>query len=86
MMNGPDDLTGPANLGNPDEFSILELAEKIIELISSKSEIIFKSLPQDDPLQRKPDISLARKKLDWEPTIKLEDGLKRTIEYFKGIV
>jgi len=86
MMNGPDDLTGPANLGNPDEFSILELAEKIIELISSKSEIIFKPLPQDDPLQRKPDISLARKKLDWEPTIKLEDGLKRTIEYFKGIV
>jgi len=86
MMSGPDDLIGPVNLGNPDEFSILELAEKIIELTGSKSEIIFKPLPQDDPLQRKPDISLARKKLDWEPTIKLEDGLKRTIEYFKGIV
>jgi len=86
MMNGPDDLIGPVNLGNPDEFSILELAERIIELTGSKSGIIFKPLPQDDPLQRKPDISLARKKLDWEPTIKLEDGLKRTIEYFKGIV
>jgi len=86
MMNGPDDLIGPVNLGNPDEFSILELAERIIELTGSKSEIIFKPLPQDDPLQRKPDISLARKKLDWEPTIKLEDGLKRAIEYFKGVV
>jgi UDP-glucuronate decarboxylase len=86
MMNGPDDLIGPVNLGNPDEFSILELAEKIIGLTGSKSEIMFKPLPQDDPLQRKPDISLARKKLYWEPTIKLEDGLKRTIEYFKGIV
>jgi UDP-glucuronate decarboxylase len=86
MMNGPDDLIGPVNLGNPDEFSILELAERIIKLTGSKSEIIFKPLPRDDPLQRKPDISLARKKLDWEPTIKLEDGLKRTIEYFKGIV
>jgi len=86
MMNDPDNLTGPVNLGNPDEFSILELAERIIGLTGSKSEIIFKPLPQDDPLQRKPDISLARKKLDWEPTIKLEDGLKRTIEYFKGIV
>ncbi len=86
MMNGPDDLIGPVNLGNPDEFSILELAERIIELTGSKSGIIFKPLPQDDPLQRKPDISLARKKLDWEPTIKLEDGLKRTIEYFKGVV
>jgi UDP-glucuronate decarboxylase len=86
MMNGPDDLIGPVNLGNPDEFSILELAERIIKLIGSKSEIMFKPLPQDDPLQRKPDISLAREKLDWEPTIKLGDGLKRTIEYFKGIV
>jgi len=86
MMNGPDDLIGPVNLGNPDEFSILELAERIIGLTGSKSGIIFKPLPQDDPLQRKPDISLARKKLDWEPIIKLEDGLERTIEYFKGIV
>jgi len=86
MMNSPDDLTGPVNLGNPDEFSILELAERIIGLTGSKSGIIFKPLPQDDPLQRKPDISLAREKLDWEPTIKLEEGLNRTIEYFKGIV
>jgi len=86
MMNSPDDLIGPVNLGNPDEFSILELAERIIGLTGSKSGIIFKPLPQDDPLQRKPDISLAREKLDWEPTIKLEEGLNRTIEYFKGIV
>jgi UDP-glucuronate decarboxylase len=86
MMNGPDDFIGPLNLGNPDEFSILQLAEMIIRLTGSRSKIIFKPLPQDDPLQRQPDITLAIKKLDWQPKIALEEGLKKTIEYFKSIV
>ena len=86
MMNGPDDFTGPVNLGNPDEFTILELAEKIIEITNSKSKIIFKPLPQDDPLQRKPDINLAKKRLKWQPTVKLDQGLKKTIEYFDSIL
>lgn len=86
MMNGPDDFVGPVNLGNPSEFSILELAQKVIELTGSGSKIIFEPLPQDDPLQRQPDISLAKEKLDWEPAVNLEDGLRKTIEYFKGIL
>jgi len=86
MMNGPDDFVGPVNLGNPGEFSILELAQKVIELTGSGSKIVFEPLPQDDPLQRQPDISLAKEKLDWEPTVNLEDGLRKTIEYFKGIL
>ena len=85
LMNSPDDFTGPVNLGNPVEFSILLLAEKIIELTNSQSKIIFKALPSDDPKQRQPDITLARKALNWEPTIHLEDGLKKTIDYFKKI-
>jgi UDP-glucuronate decarboxylase len=85
MMNGPDDFIGPVNLGNPNEFTILELAERVIELTGSKSKIIFKELPADDPLQRQPDISLAREKLDWQPEIQLEKGLKKTIAYFKQI-
>jgi len=76
----------PINIGNPGEFTILELAEKVKKLIKSKSEIEFKPLPEDDPTQRKPDISLAKKKIDWEPEIKLEDGLKKTIEYFKRVI
>ena len=84
MMETEDDFTGPVNLGNPHEFSILELAEKIIAMTGSSSKIVFKSLPNDDPKQRQPDITLAKKKLGWEPTIELEDGLSRMIEYFKG--
>jgi UDP-glucuronate decarboxylase len=87
MMNNEDGFVGPVNLGNPQEFTIKQLAEKILEKIpESKSKIIFEDLPQDDPKQRKPDISLAKEKLDWEPSIKLEDGLVKTIEYFRKIV
>jgi len=86
MMSGPDDFTGPVNLGNPDEFSILELAKKIIKITGSKSKIVFKPLPQDDPMQRRPDISLAKEKLKWQPTVKLDQGLKKTIKYFDRIL
>ena len=86
MMNGPDDFIGPVNLGNPHEFRMLQLAEVIIRLTGSRSKIIFKPLPQDDPLQRCPDIALARKRLNWDPKIDLEEGLKRTIEYFRAIL
>jgi len=86
MMDAPDDFTGPVNLGNPNEFSILELAQKIMEITGSKSKIVFKPLPQDDPLHRQPDISLAKEKLDWQPTVNLDNGLKKTIEYFDGIL
>ena len=86
MMNGPDDFTGPVNLGNPDEFTILELAKKIVKITNSKSKIVFKPLPQDDPMQRRPDISLAKEKLKWQPTVKLDQGLKKTIEYFDTIL
>ena len=86
MMNSKDEFSGPVNLGNPDEFTILELANKILKLTKSKSKIVFKPLPEDDPLKRKPDITLAKKELNWEPKIKLEDGLIQTIEYFKRIV
>ncbi|MFZ0612084.1 MAG: UDP-glucuronic acid decarboxylase family protein [Desulfobacterales bacterium] len=85
LMNSPDDFTGPVNLGNPGEFTILELAEKIIKLTAATSSIVFKPLPQDDPLQRRPDISLAREKLGWVPTIDLENGLRRTVDYFKSL-
>ncbi len=83
FMNTDDSITGPMNLGNPGEFTILELAEKIIQLTGSKSKIIFHTLPEDDPLQRKPDIGYARNLISWEPSIKLEEGLIKTIEYFK---
>lgn len=83
MMN-QDGFIGPVNLGNPNEFTILDLAENIIKLTDSKSEIIYKPLPQDDPKQRKPDISLAKEKLGWEPKIQLKEGLKETIQFFKG--
>jgi len=85
MMNIPGDFTGPLNLGNPEEYSILELAGKIIELTRSKAKIVFKPLPQDDPLQRKPNIELARDKLKWEPRKQLEAGLKETINYFRTL-
>jgi UDP-glucuronate decarboxylase len=85
MMN-LDNFSGPVNLGNPDEFTILELADKIIRLTESKSKIIFKKLPEDDPIQRKPDISLAKREIGWEPKIGLDTGLKRTVEYFEKIL
>lgn len=87
MMGTSSDFQGPINLGNPDEFTMLELAAKVIELTNSNSKIIHYPLPQDDPKQRKPDISLAETKLDgWKPKVSLEDGLKRTISYFKEVV
>jgi UDP-glucuronate decarboxylase len=87
MMNNDKDFIGPVNMGNPDEFTIKELAEKIIKMIpKTKSKIVYKELPQDDPTRRKPDISIAKEKLDWEPKIKLEKGLKKTIKYFEGVV
>jgi UDP-glucuronate decarboxylase len=85
MMNTPDDFTGPLNLGNPEEYSILELAEKVIALTKSKSKIVFKPLPEDDPLQRKPNIELAKDRLQWHPRTELEEGLKQTINYFKTL-
>jgi UDP-glucuronate decarboxylase len=85
-MKTSDNIIGPINLGNPDEFTILELAEKVIELTDSKSEIIFKPLPADDPRQRQPDITLAREVLGWEPKVPLEEGLKKTISYFQGLL
>jgi UDP-glucuronate decarboxylase len=84
MMKAPDDFTGPVNIGNPNEFSILELAEKVIALTGSKSKIIYRPLPEDDPLHRQPDITQARDHLGWEPQTQLTEGLKRTIDYFKG--
>ncbi|MDR0507388.1 MAG: SDR family oxidoreductase [Dysgonamonadaceae bacterium] len=86
MMNTDDSFTGPVNIGNPGEFTMLELANMIIELTGSKSKIIFQPLPTDDPKQRKPNIELAKEKLNWEPKVKLQDGLVKTIEYFKKII
>lgn len=83
LMDSPDDVTGPINLGNPNEFTIRELAELVIELTGSRSPLEFRPLPQDDPLQRKPDISLAKQKLDWEPSVQLREGLLQTIAYFR---
>ena len=86
FMNAADDITGPVNLGNPNEFTIQELAEKIIEQIGSKSRLVFQPLPQDDPVQRKPDITLAKQLLGWHPHISLEQGLKKTIPYFAELL
>ena len=83
IMATEDSFTGPVNIGNPGEFTILELAEKVIGMTGSKSKIIHKPLPADDPVQRRPDIGLARRMLDWEPVIDLEEGLKKTIAYFE---
>ena len=85
MMNGSDDFVGPVNLGNPGEFTIRQLAEMVIELTGAKSKLVERPLPADDPTQRKPDITLAKKHLDWEPTIELREGLGRTIDWFKSI-
>lgn len=86
MNNTPDDFTGPVNIGNPHEFTIRQLAEKVIEMTGSKSELVFHDLPSDDPTQRRPDISLAKKMLDWEPQIQLEEGLGKTISYFEEVL
>ena len=82
MMNNEEDFIGPVNLGNPSERSILDFAKLIIEMTNSKSKIIYKPLPSDDPIQRKPDISLAKEKLDWEPKVDIKEGIAKTIEYF----
>lgn len=86
LMATPNDFTGPVNIGNPGEFTIMELAEKVIELTGSKSKIVKLPQPPDDPMMRKPDISLAKEKLNWAPAVHLEEGLKKTIEYFKTIM
>ena len=86
LMASPDEFTGPVNIGNPVEFTIKELAEKVIDLTNSKSKLTFKKLPSDDPKQRQPDITLAKTKLKWEPIIQLEEGLKKTIPYFEELV
>lgn len=86
LMDTPDDFLGPVNLGNPFEFTIKELAEHIIKLTASKSELVYEPLPTDDPIQRKPDITLAKEKLGWEPDIQLKDGLIKTITYFREML
>lgn len=86
FMASPSEFTGPVNIGNPEEFTMLELAERIIQLSKSRSKIVFLPLPQDDPRQRKPDISLAKEKLDWTPRIQLEQGLENTIDYFRNLI
>ncbi len=86
LMKTDDSFTGPLNAGNPSEISVLDLARKIIVLTGSQSEIVFKDLPENDPIRRKPDISLARKTLDWEPVVALNDGLEKTIAYFKELM
>ena len=86
FMDSDKTITGPMNIGNPNEFTMLKLAELVLRLTSSQSKIIFKPLPEDDPKQRQPNISLAKNKLGWEPKVKLEDGLKETIKYFKEVL
>jgi UDP-glucuronate decarboxylase len=86
MMNSREDFHGPVNIGNPREFTIKELAELVIELTGSKSKIIYQELPSDDPMQRQPDITLAKKELGWEPKVQLREGLMKTIEYFKTVI
>ena len=85
LMDAPDTVTGPVNIGNPGEFTIRQLAEIVIEMTGSRSEIVQMPLPQDDPLQRRPDITKARELLEWQPTIPLRQGLERTIDYFKTL-
>jgi UDP-glucuronate decarboxylase len=84
-MQTPDEITGPVNLGRPNEFTMLELAEKVLSLTGSGSKIVHGTLPADDPVQRRPDIELARKLLGWEPTIDLDRGLRATIDYFREL-
>jgi UDP-glucuronate decarboxylase len=86
FMQSPDGLTGPLNLGNPEERTILELAETIIEVTGSRSEILFKPLPENDPKRRRPDISLAESELDWKPSVNLKEGIKKTVLYFENLL
>jgi UDP-glucuronate decarboxylase len=86
MMASPESFIGPVNIGNPHEFTILELAEKVIQLTGSTSKIIYQPLPSDDPMMRKPDISLAKKELDWSPSVNLDEGLEKTIAFFKSVI
>jgi UDP-glucuronate decarboxylase len=86
MMDTPDDFPGPVNIGNPGEFTMIELAEMVLRLTGSLSKLLFQPLPADDPRQRRPDISLAEERLDWEPRVSLEDGLRETIAYFRGLI
>ena len=86
MMESRSDFTGPVNIGNPEEFSMLQLADLVIKMTGSKSKLVFEPLPQDDPRQRRPDISLAKKELSWQPTIKLQAGLEKTISYFSQVI
>ena len=84
MMGSESDFTGPVNIGNPTELTMLELAERVLKLVGGKSKLAFKPLPADDPKQRRPDISLAKEKLGWEPKVPVEEGLRRTVEYFRS--
>jgi UDP-glucuronate decarboxylase len=86
MMDSPDGFIGPVNIGNPGEYTILQLAQEIIRLTNSTSELVYMPLPEDDPIQRQPDISLAKQKLNWGPTVPLEEGLKKTIAYFESVI
>ncbi len=86
MMASPKEITGPINMGNPDEFTIKQLAETVLRMVGGKSKLVFKPLPQDDPRQRQPDITLAKSTLDWEPQIKLDAGLVKTIDYFRNFL
>lgn len=86
LMNSPDEVTGPINVGNPGEFTIRQLAEKIVEMVGNDAELVFRNLPVNDPMQRKPDIGKAISLLEWTPTIALDDGLRKTIEYFRSLV
>jgi UDP-glucuronate decarboxylase len=86
LMNSSDEFVGPVNLGNPAEMSVLDLAKRIVQLVGSESEIVFKPLPSDDPLQRRPDITLAERTLNWKPSTALDDGLRKTIAYFKATI
>lgn len=86
MMASPDSITGPINIGNPHEFTILELAQKVIQLTESKSKIVYELLPSDDPMMRKPEISIAKKELNWSPSIHLDEGLEKTIAFFKSVL
>jgi UDP-glucuronate decarboxylase len=85
-MNSGDDVTGPVNIGNPNEFPVLHLAKAVIELTGSRSRIVHRALPQDDPRQRSPDIAMASEILDWSPHTQLRDGLMQTIEYFEALL
>ncbi|MCL4760786.1 MAG: SDR family NAD-dependent epimerase/dehydratase, partial [Burkholderiales bacterium] len=86
LMASPEGFTGPVNLGNPGEFTILELAHKVIALTGSSSQVVYRPLPADDPMQRRPDIALAQRELGWTPAVPLEEGLARTIAYFRPLI